>query len=379
MDNVKDYNIALITNIISPYRIPVWNYLAIKSSKFKVFFLGEIHNNRKWKISKDEIKFEYEILRGFQFFIQKMDWGFHINYGLISNLVKGEFDVIVVAGYDSPAYYLALIYCQLFRKKFVFWNGSNLQSSRVNSFLVNNIRRLFIKTADAYLAYGKLAKEFLVTYGAVENKVVVGCNTVDIKKFKRESTNVIPNREKIKKQKGFPAINILFSGQLIKRKGLPVLLKAFKVINSENVGLIILGDGPERDNYLDYCKVNRIENVFFEGHQPLERLPEYYAISDIFVLPSFVEVWGLVVNEAMACGLPVICSKKAGVAKDLIRDGVNGYTYEPNDFQTLSQRLSELLSDGLLRKEMGKKSSEMIAQYTPQKYAEDLMRAIELA
>lgn len=372
-------NIVLITNIPAPYRIPVYNVLVDKIEEFTVLFLGENEKNRKWSIIGNNIKFKFKVLRGWHLFFQNRDWGLHINYDLLLKLARAKANVFVVTGYESPSYWLAILYAKLFRKKIVFWNGSTLLSSRSKNIIVNFLRKVFIRSVDAYLTYGLLAKEFLINYGAKPDKIVVGCNAVDIKKFRHESQLLYSQKEIIKRNKILPKFNILFSGQLIERKGLLMLLEAFNKIGRNDVGLIVIGDGPEKEKYQNYCQDNKIKNIFFMGHQPENKLAEYYTITDVLVVPSLIEVWGLVVNEAMACGLPVICSDRVGASRDLIKNGVNGFIYEAENVNSLADCLRKLLANEQLRIEMGRKSLELISECTPENYAKNLIKAVNLA
>lgn len=374
-----DKNVVLLTNIIHPCRIPVLNYFRELNPRFKVFYMGQTHSNRSWDIIKDQIHYEFEILKGLNCFYQRLDWGVYINYGLMPRLIKGNFDVIISEGYDLPSYFFALAYAKLFKKKFVLWSGSTLLSRRVKNPIIDGLKRAFIRNADTYISYGSLAKECLVHYGAKESKIVVSCNTVDVQWFAQRKAELDNHKEEIKIQRGFPQHIVLFSGQLVKRKGLTTLLKAFEKIDNEDLGLVVVGDGPERSKYEDFVRRKGLKNFYFEGNQNREKLCEYYTIADIFVLPSFIEVWGLVVNEAMACELPVLCSSMAGAARDLVREGINGYTFDPHNSDELTDKLILLLNDEGLRKKMGEQSKKIISQFTPERYAKDLYKALEIA
>lgn len=370
--------VLLLTNIISPYRIPLFNLIAREDDfEFKVLVLAENEKNRKWKLAKEKIQFNYEVLPGLHTFIRCRDLPIHLNWGLLKRLIKYKSDIIILSGYESSSYWLALIYAKFLGKKLIFWNGSTLESSRSNNFLINTFRRLFIKNADTYLTYGTRAKEFLIHYGARPKRIVVGCNTVDIDYFIKESSQLASRKEEIKKEKGYPSKVILFSGQLIPRKNLNVLLEAFKGIDKDDVGLIVLGDGPLKNKYLEWCQKNQLKNVFFEGFRPIEELPKYYTAADILVMPSLREVWGVVVNEAMACGLPVVVSSRAGVAPDLVKEGGNGYIFDPRDSQRLKEILEELLNNDSLRNEMGKGSVAIIKNYGLDFYTKQCIKAVE--
>lgn len=377
---MKKSKVVLLTSMIPPYRIPVFNYLGRNGNfDFKVVALAESEGNRQWELAKEKIQFDYEVLPGLHAFIRCRDWPIHLNWGLLRRLIKNKGDIFILTGYESLSCWLTLIYTKLFRKKLIFWNGSTLESSRSNNFLINALRRLFIRSADSYLTYGTQAKEFLVHYGAKPEKVVVGCNTVGTDYFAKESSRLASKKEEIKKEKGYPSKIILFSGQLIPRKNLDVLLEAFKEIATRDIGLIVLGDGPLKSTYLGWCQKNELENVFFEGFRQIEELPKYYTVADVFVMPSLREVWGLVVNEAMACGLPVVVSSRAGAAYDLVKEGKNGYVFNPGDLQQLKEILERLLKNDSLRSEMGRKSFEIIKNYGVDFYADQCIKAIEEA
>lgn len=366
---------------LSPYRIAIHNAMVTAGVPFEVVLLSASDTSRQWNLlnGHNKIRFKYHLLPGIKFDIVKREWPLNINWGLLRKILMSNAEIVVLTGYESPAYWFALLYARLLNKKVVFWSGSTLESGRSKGFFISAMRRIFIKSADAYLAYGTKAKKFLVHYGANPQKIFVSCNTVDINYFSRESSRLITRKEEIKKEKGYPSKIILFSGLLIPRKNLDVLLEAYREIANEDVGLIVLGDGPLKDKYEQWCVDNHVRNVFFEGRRPMDELPRYYAISDIFVMPSTREVWGLVVNEAMACGLPVLCSEKSGVADDLIKQGLNGFTFDPEDICALKNLLRFLLDNDEKRKEMGGNSLSIISGCTPQKYAEGLIKALNLA
>ena len=377
----KDLKLLFLANTLSPYRLAFYNTLAQKHFPFKVVLLAGSEKSREWNLLKDkgQIKFKYSLLPGFQLFFIKKDWPLNFNWGLLKQILNSQAKFLVLTGYESPSYWLALLYAKILKKKIVFWNGSTLESGRSNNFLVNALRRVFIKNSDAYLAYGTQAKDFLIHYGAKPQKIVISCNTVDIDYFARQSSILASKKDELKKEKKFPAKLILFSALLIPRKNLDVLLKVFKEIVKDDIGLVVLGHGPLKNKYIEWCRKNNLKNVFFEGHRPTEDLPKYYAIADILVMPSLKEVWGLVVNEAMACGLPVLCSNKAGVAKDLVKDSVNGYTFAPEDIDDLKSKLTMLLRNEKKRKDMGNNSLQIINNCTLDKYTEHLLKAVDLA
>ena len=121
----------------------------------------------------------------------------------------------------------------------------------------------------------------------------------------------------------------------------------------------------------------RAEFVRFEGLKSVRELPPYYAFARCFVLPSTREPWGLVVNEAMASGLPVIVSNRCGCAEDLVEDGANGYTFDPDRTGSLTENLHEL--SGMNTRElaaMADQSRELIARYSPEIWASEVAQLV---
>jgi len=375
--------VLFITNIISPYRVPLFNYLnTFSEHKTKVFFLAETAKHMRWRVDKKTIKFDYEILDGVNIFIPRMEWTLHLNKAVVKKLNLEDPDVIVALGYDYPAVIIALIWAKIKKKRFVLWSGSTLNSSKSRKFWINLAKKKIIISCDAYVSYGSKATEYLLYYGAEERKIVTAFNTVDVNYWMRKCDELCSHERVLKLRKSFPSSNILFVGQLIPRKGVGILLDAFKKLQNmhgmKKVGLIIVGDGTERKQYEQHCSTFNVKNVFFVGYKQQEEIIDYFLISNIFVLPSFSEVWGLVVNEAMACGLPIICSQQAGAARDLVRNGLNGYQYDPKNGEELKEKLKLILSKEELRKKMAQMSREIIKSYTIEKYAQNLLKAINL-
>jgi glycosyltransferase involved in cell wall biosynthesis len=137
-----------------------------------------------------------------------------------------------------------------------------------------------------------------------------------------------------------------------------------------------VGDGPQSQMYQDYCRQYSLNTVVFSGFQHQNALVQYYAIADIFVFPTRTDPWGLVLNEAMAASLPIVCSSAAGAVDDLVEQDGNGFIFPVGDVTRLAEALQQLVDDDDLRKRMGKRSHQIILNYTPQIMAQGFREAI---
>lgn len=328
---MRDTKILLITNIISPYRIPLFNYFhQARDFNFRVITLAEKEANREWQIAKEQIKFDYHVLRGLHKFIWSKEIPIHLNWGLWHSLRRYKPDIVITSGYDTPAYWEAFLYCKILKKKYILWNGTTLLSTRSTRGFIGRTKRIIIGRANRYITYGTKAAEYLVYMGAPEERIHVGVNTVDMDWF-RESVREIRGRQALQEERvKYPRFLMLYVGQLIKRKGVLQVLKALSKLHDPDIGLLIVGGGPQEEELKQFCHEQGLKNVYFEGFQQQDALPKYYALTDVLILPSFEEVWGLVVNEALASGLYVLCSNRAGAAYDLIKEGWNGRTFNPH-------------------------------------------------
>lgn len=164
-------------------------------------------------------------------------------------------------------------------------------------------------------------------------------------------------------------------GQFIHRKGFDVLLNAWAKCDKE-YELYIIGAEPTKE-YLDIKEQLHLENVHFEGFKTKEELKCYYQAADLFVFPTREDIWGLVVNEAMANGLPVITTDKCVAGLELIKDGENGYIIPTGNADELAKRINELLHDDWLLEKMAKNNLQKIRRYTIENMAIEHIMMLE--
>lgn len=161
------------------------------------------------------------------------------------------------------------------------------------------------------------------------------------------------------------SVEILFSGQLIERKGVDTLLEAFERVARRHPAarLTLLGSGPNRADYEALVADDLKPRVQFLGHQDPADLPKLFAKADIFCLPSRHDGWGVVVNEALGAGLPIVVSDKVGAGPDLVEQGENGFITPVNDAAALAEALDKIVGDAALRQRMTQRSTEMARRW----------------
>ncbi|HTQ40764.1 MAG TPA: glycosyltransferase family 4 protein [Pirellulales bacterium] len=167
-------------------------------------------------------------------------------------------------------------------------------------------------------------------------------------------------------------IRFLYCGQLIERKGVDLLLDAYLKLSRgcSSTTLTFVGEGPLRDELSRRVPGDLQERIHFAGFQPVNQLPKWFANSDVLVLPSRHDGWGVVVNQAIAAGLAVVCSDAVGAAKDLVEDGQSGLIFPAGDGSALANCMAQLASDPEKVKCMGSCSRELAAAWTPEQAVE---------
>ena len=233
--------------------------------------------------------------------------------------------------------------------------------------IVRSLKHFFISGAYAYLSSSNGTSNYLRYYGANDNILVYPFTS----SHNNEVCKAIINSEKIKYKSKLGIkedVIVLFTGQFIHRKGVDILLKASIKIN-KNVGFYIVGGKPIPE-YIEIQKENNLNNVHFIDFITPDKLSEYYLSADIYVLPTREDIWGLVINEAMSYGLPIITTDKCLAGLELIENGQNGYIIKSDSVIELEQRMTELICNSNLRMFMAKNNKEKIQQYTLEKMAE---------
>ena len=377
-DGAEPVRVALLTEIISPYRIPVFNELAaMEGVELDVLFFSETEGRRNWRIPWEKIHFRYRVLPGLLVTRRYQGGPVFFNPGIVGALRRGKYRAVICFGYHHPTIWLALLWCWFSRARALLWSESTRRDARSSNALVNWLKRRLLRRFDGFVAAGNSQAAYLRHLGAPAGKIWVAPDAVDSDFFSTQSNIHHDRKRETMQSLGVEGPVILYVGRLIDAKGIPELLDAFEQVrNRQQATLILVGDGPDRALYQDHCHERSLVAVRFEGFRPQEELPRYYGIADVFVFPTRSDPWGLVLNEAMCAGLPVICSTAAGAAADLVKPGRNGLLHDPGDVETIVEHLLKLLGNGGLRRRMGISSRKIILGFSPRKMAQGFAEAV---
>ena len=353
--------VAIIHNIIAPYRIPVFEKLAKNPSiDLKVFYCAETHSDRNWEVNACET-YDYTILLGTC--IQVGSFKYHVNPSIVWELLRGNYDVVILGGCCDFTTQLAFIFSKLMKIPLILWSeGITSAQSRIGK-LASPFTNHIVASVDAVVVPGELSRQYHITCGAMPERVFIAPSIVDNEFYIEQYNQLKPKKDQLKKDRGIAHNKvILYMGQLIERKGIQYLISAYKSFKQDynDACLVIVGDGPLKDNLQRACIEQNIEDVIFTGWVTEKEKVVYYSIADVFVLPTLEDVWGLVVNEAMCCGLPIITTNAAGCSIDLIENGYNGYIVDSGDTEQLYHALLDVFEGSVKPDRMGIRSLEKI-------------------
>ncbi len=347
--------VLYITNIPSPYMVEMFNELGKKCDLTVLYERKDAKDREKsWFQNNDEKNYKSTVLNGINIGVEGA-----FNPSIIKWLKK-DFD-IYVTGYCTPTGMLTFEYLRMKKKSFIFNADGGIIKN--DNRLRYAIKKHFIGNAPYYLSSGKKTAEYLIHYGATKENIFyypfTSLKEKDIlSKVLTEDEKNIKKTELGVKEK----IMVLAVGQFIHRKGFDVLLRACSKLDS-CIGVYIIGGEPT-DEYNKLKNELNLTNVYFEGFKSKEQLIEYYKASDIFVLPTREDIWGLVINEAMSYGLPVITTENCVAGLELINDYENGFIIPVDDEFQLTNRINEIAQSRVIRERMAENSLRKIELYT---------------
>lgn len=374
--------LVILTEIISPYRIPLFNALAQFSEvDLHVIFLAETDPTlRQWQIYKEEIRFSHQILPSWRKRVGK--YNVLLNRGVGRALAAAAPQVILCGGYSYLASWQCLLWARAHKIPLFLWSESNLQDQRRGYALVEFVKNQFLNRCSGFVVPGRSAREYLRAHKVEDSRIFTAPNAVDNDWFASTAAQARQQENESRQKLSLPGRYFLFAGRLVREKGVFELLSAYAKLDGsmrQQIGLVFVGDGVCRQEMEEQASSISPGVIRFAGFAQREQLATYYALADALILPTYTDTWGLVVNEAMACGLPVILSRAAGCAPDLVRENWNGLLVAPRDVSSLILALRTIANQSGPCMTMRTHSAQHISNYSPQEWSRGITAMIEAA
>jgi glycosyltransferase involved in cell wall biosynthesis len=341
--------LLILTEIPAPFRIPGFEALAATTDvELHVAVLADRDPRRRYEVDAEGFDFHYRVLEGRQL-TARGRW-LVLTRGLGRLLRELRPDLIVVGGWNQPAFWHALLVGRRRGIPTVLWVESTARDARIGA--AGRLRRAAIGLASAFVVPGRASADYLAGLGVPRAAIAVAPNAVEAHVSTVDSVRP-PSEECV----------FLYVGRLEREKGPDVLVRAFHDVPGR---LIVVGDGSLREELERLAPAGRTE---FAGYARREELARWYARADAFVLPSRSDTWGMVLNEAAAAGLPLVASDVAGAGYDLIEPGVNGYRVPADDPSALADAMRRVAADPDWRRAAHARSRELAALHTPEAWA----------
>lgn len=358
-------NLMIIANNFAPYHHARLKECAKIASRVVGVQLASKVNIRDWSAQTDN---SYEVCTIYDGELS----GLQANYAIsqIKLLIeKYQVTKVCLSGYSHPVYRGILEYCYTNNIKTTMFTETKTDEKKRN-FLRELYKSKILKKVDWFFTSGTLSAAYLTKLGVPHSKIDIGYSVVDNKFF---SSYELTQTKQVK--------SFLYVGRLSSEKGLTCLIKAYDLY-SQNTKvpwkLQIVGSGPQEQTLKEIAHLSQArELVDFIPFAQKDQLRKIYHKCDCLILPSTYEPWGLVINEAMACGKPIIASNDCGAAIDLVHHEVNGIRFTHSEQNALQNALEKMSSyDNERLKQMGIKSQELITSWNCENWAQKICARI---
>jgi len=313
--------LAVLTNELPPYRRPIFERLGrYEALEVTVYLSTRVEPHRMWDPAESLPRVEVKTVPSFALNAQQKqrERVIYFPIGALPALLSQRPDAVISSEFGLRSL-LAWIYCALFHNPLIIWNGETEHSAASITSTQRTLRRFLARRASGFLAYGQAARRYLHRLDVDDRTITVLAQAVDNDYWMQAVGSTDPGP--VHRAHNLTGEVALFVGHLHPRKGIHYLIEAWaflpEALQRANT-LLLVGDGSERKRLEARAAALKAHNIVFAGPVPFRELAAYYAAADFLVLPTLLDVWGLVVNEAMASGLPVLCSKYAGCAEELI-------------------------------------------------------------
>lgn len=340
-----------------------------------VLHIAQNHNKYKSlsEVDSDYHQYPYRVL--FDTLLDKTNH-FDAARGIIRVIKEYKPDVVNLTGYHVPSYWPAMARFIPAGVKFIISNESTYLDHQ-RTFWKEAWKSIVVRQGRGFFCFGEMSARYLQRLGAKPQRILTKhAAIVDNDRISAVAEAARPAREAERSRQGFPARTLLFVGRLAPEKNLPMFLSVFQDLKKKypaetaDWGVRLLGNGPLLENIAtDYADIAAVLPAV-EWHE----VPKTLVLADALILPSISETWGLVVNEAMICGLPVLVSERCGCVPDLVHEGESGFTFNPWDRASMGAAIMKMirLSDQE-RAALGQRGRELVSNFNPRRAVAEML------
>jgi glycosyltransferase involved in cell wall biosynthesis len=375
----KPKRVVVVSPEPTPYRAPLFDRVAERPElDLTVIYAARTVAGRTWAVDP---RHRSVFLRGPRIpgAARILRHDYPLTPGIWSALRAARPDCVVVSGWSTFASQAALGWCRLRRIPYLLIVESH--DARPRSGWRRAVKRSLVpplvRHAAGVLVTGTLARESMLAHGASAERVRVFANTVDVERWSRRADELAAQRLELRARLGIESeeVAVLAVGRLAPEKGHETLIRAVAAAGEPRLALVLAGEGPERRRLAALAEELRIR-LILAGDLPHERVIEAYCAADVFALLSESEPWGVVVNEAAACGLPLLLSDRVGAGPDLLRPGENGALVAAGDVPAAADALRDLADDPEARRRLGARSRAIAVGWGYGPSIENLVRSV---
>ena len=367
------YRLAIVASHVIQYQDPLFRLLAAETDidltvlycsrhGLEQFRDADMATTLAWDI--DLLGYPHRFLWNASKDLNRGFWRL-VNPGIIGALIRNRPDaVLFMTGWGAFTALLGMLTCWLFRIPFFLYGDSSFPppEDSARSRIRAGLLRMLFGLATGFMTSGVLNAAYYRHYGADPRRFFLLPWAIDNERFARERAP----RPELRAEHGIAsdAVVFLFSAKLVERKDPFALLKAYeRMRHRARAAVVFMGDGVLREPLERYAREHSLGGAHFIGFVNQAAIPKHYAMADVFVLPSTYEPRGAVINEAMACGLPVVVTDRCGSIGDIVLGGDNAFIYPAGDAGALAEIMDRLVEDADLRKRMGERSRAIIATW----------------
>lgn len=376
-------NIAVVTNLRAPYRKLQLEALSeIQGIIINVYYTNTNFLERKWDV--EEIQNVNEsVLPGWRIF-KGRDGDVYANKFISVRKIFKNNDLILLGANIHPTNIVGMILSKCLKKPYgIIYDGiSPLKIGEKENKLKMMLKKIYFKNSDILFANGTVSRRYFIEKFNINSdiifnqKLAVDTNCIfelynqkeDLRRSIRKKYNITENQKVV-----------LFSGRMVKRKNLHSVIEALNLISfKEDITFLIVGDGEEKDSIQQLGVKLDVKVVITGFISDQKELFKHYLAGDIGIQPAEDEAWGLVINEEMSAGLPIIATDQCGAVLDLVKNGINGYIVQANDIDNIANSIKEIFSNNIDNR-MGIESMNIISDWTVDKSKESFEELLSYA